>query len=101
MILIDPLRAYPRCRFPVKTWCHMMTDDPTEDGLEELHSMAEAIGLRRERFQARRGLPHYDLIPCMRGLALLLGAVEVNTLELARRCWRGTCRSSGPNRPSC
>jgi len=67
----------------------MMTDDLTEAGLSELHAMAEAIGLRRHRFQNRPNMPHYDLTPCCRLLALAMGAVEVSSMELARRCFRG------------
>lgn len=89
MILVDELRAYPNCRLPIKSWCHMMTDDLTEAGLEELHATAAAIGLRREWFQRRPTLPHYDLIPCRRVLALALGAVQVGRMELVRRCYRG------------
>ncbi|MGI5836322.1 MAG: DUF4031 domain-containing protein [Chloroflexota bacterium] len=89
MILLDPLRSYPNCGLPIKNWCHMMTDDLTEAGLQELHAMAKAIGLHRKWFQDHPTLPHYDLIPCRRALALLLGAVEVNRMDLVRRCRRG------------
>lgn len=59
-------------------WCHM-----TADTLEELHEMAEKIGMRREWFQDKR-IPHYDLVESRRSRAIELGAIEVNTRERAR-----------------
>lgn len=58
-------------------WCHMFAD--TE---EELHAMAERIGMRREWFQDRRKgdhrFPHYDLVPSKRALAVKFGAEQVD-----------------------
>ena len=42
--------------------------------LEELHAMAEKIGLRREWFQGRARHPHYDLMAFTRALAVQHGA---------------------------
>ncbi|MHB1132047.1 MAG: DUF4031 domain-containing protein [Chloroflexota bacterium] len=88
MILIDPLRLYPRGPHGHREWCHMMTDDLRVSGLAELHAMAHAIGVRREFFQWHPRLPHYDLTPARRRLALVHGAVEVPARELVRRCRR-------------
>lgn len=63
-------------------WCHMMTDG----GIEELHQMADKIGLKREWFQNHPLHPHYDLRPSMRKLAVENGAVEVTKQELVKRC---------------
>lgn len=52
-------------------WCHMWAD--TE---EELHKMADKIGLKRSWFQNRERFPHYDLVPSKRRLALINGAIE-------------------------
>lgn len=61
-------------------WCHMWADTP-----EELHAMADAIGLKREWAQvSRRGFLHYDLIPGKRKKALKLGAVETSLREYLR-----------------
>jgi hypothetical protein len=53
---------------------HMMAD--TE---EELHQMAEAIGMRREWFQG----DHYDVSMGRRTKALALGAVPITVRQMA------------------
>ena len=64
--------------------CHMFTDGP----LEELHALAESIGLRRAWFQDKR-VPHYDLTPQDRAAAIAAGAVEVDRRR-AVEIWRAT-----------
>ena len=65
-------------------WSHLYADT-----VEELHFMADMLGLRRSYFQdAKRGLPHtahYDIIPRKRERAVSLGAIPVGRLEWARR----------------
>jgi hypothetical protein len=89
MVLVDQVRRYPKGPHGYLDWCHMMTDDLSPGGLAELHAMAQAIGLRREWFQWHPRLPHYDLTPARRGLAVVHGAAEVSARELVRRCRRG------------
>lgn len=55
--------------------CHMIADT-----LDELHEMADAIGMRREWFQPR-SFPHYDLSLSRRALAVGRGAVECDRAE--------------------
>lgn len=57
--------------------------------LEELHHMADAIGLKRAWFQNRE-TPHYDVCWKLRGKALSEGAIEVTKAEMADLCrqWR-------------
>lgn len=62
--------------------CHMFTDGD----LEELHQMAEAIGMKRSWFQNKR-VPHYDLRDSRRVKAVSLGAKEVSRRE-AVMIWR-------------
>jgi hypothetical protein len=60
-------------------WCHMMADTA-----EELHAMADTIGLKRAWFQG----DHYDLTPGRRVAALRAGALEVDSrflVQLRRR----------------
>lgn len=57
----------------------------TADTLDELHALADAIGLRRAWFQKRARVPHYDLTPSKRELALRAGAIFVPGKEQARR----------------
>lgn len=61
-------------------WCHLWADS-----LEELHAMAESIGMKREWFQDREGFPHYDLVPARRGAAVKRGAIEVDLKEWLRK----------------
>ena len=63
-------------------WCHMTCDGD----LEELHRMAERIGLKRSYLQdhVQRYLKHYDLTPGKRALAVRYGAVEVDAIEHLR-----------------
>jgi hypothetical protein len=56
----------------------------TADTIEELHVMAEILGMRREWFQDGR-VPHYDLTPKRRTLALSLGVMFVPAKEQARK----------------
>lgn len=67
--------------------CHMSCDG----NLAELHSFAESIGLRRAWFQDHPSLPHYDLTPNKRAMAVRAGAIQTNTLA-AMNAWR---RSQG------
>lgn len=63
-------------RHPFKGYimCHMIADS-----LDELHSMADQIGMERRWFQAppKASHPHYDIPEHKRAKALALGAQEV------------------------
>ncbi len=52
--------------------CHMVADNT-----EELHKMAQALGLRRY-FQDQGRYPQYDISRSKRRKALTLGAIEVD-----------------------
>lgn len=62
--------------------CHLYADT-----LEELHAMAQAIGMRREWFQNHPEHPHYDLVPTRRLRAVELGAIEHDRHQAAE-FWR-------------
>lgn len=53
--------------------CHMIAD--TE---EELHEMADALGMKRGWFQWNASFPHYDVAKGKRAKAVELGAVELD-----------------------
>jgi Protein of unknown function (DUF4031) len=55
----------------------------TADTLEELHAMAEKLGLRKW-FQDT-GTPHYDVSKSKREEAIRLGAIPEGVFEGARR----------------
>ena len=57
----------------------------TADTLEELHEMADKIGLKRSWFQGNSNTPHYDIAASKRVLALENGAQFVSGREQARR----------------
>jgi hypothetical protein len=75
-VYVDPIREHPPFHDGNTLWCHMIAD--TE---EELHAMAERIGMRREWYQG----DHYDLRPAGRALALQYGAQEMSMRAMARR----------------
>jgi hypothetical protein len=53
--------------------CHLFSDT----GIDELHAFAERIGVERTWFHDMR-IPHYDLTPAPRRLAVSCGAIEVD-----------------------
>jgi hypothetical protein len=58
------------------------------DSVDELHSFADKLGLRRQWFQHRTLYPHYDLTEAVRRKAIALGAVESDkrgVVECAKR----------------
>ena len=57
MILIDPTRQYEKGPRGWKLWCHMATDDLSEQGFQELHKMAARLGLPRRAFQDTHAIP--------------------------------------------
>ena len=72
-VLIDEARWWYRGR----KWCHMVSDD----NLEELHELAQSIGIPRRGFQG----DHYDVPEDWRITAVAAGAVVVESRELVRR----------------
>lgn len=57
----------------------------TADTVEELHALADRIGLQREWFQPHPRHPHYDLTERRRTAAIAAGAVFVCAREQAER----------------
>jgi hypothetical protein len=71
-VYVDPVLAHGGSQtFPWTRSCHMYADT-----VEELHSLAKQIGLKRSWFQNKAHLPHYDLVATKRKAAVAAGAVE-------------------------
>ena len=78
---VDPIRHYPSARWRSKHWCHL-----TADTREELHALADRIGLRRESFQDHTYRWHYDLVPESCAVA-----VESAPARSHPATWSATC----------
>jgi hypothetical protein len=53
------------------------------DNHDELHEIAEKIGLSKRWFQNDKYIGHYDICESMKTKALKLGAVEIENKKLA------------------
>lgn len=74
MVYVDDMYKYPMGQFRRMKMSHMIAD--TE---EELHIMAQRIGIARKWHQR----DHYDICMSMRDKAILLGAQPITLQELA------------------
>ena len=81
---VDTVRAYPDAGLRYTDFCHLLADER-----EELHQMADQLGVPRRIFQDHPWRWHYDLPAHLRPKAVALGAIEVKLSEvgalLARR----------------
>lgn len=59
---------------------HLIADD-----LDELHEMADAIGVKRKWFQRQSSMPHYDICKSKRDKAIQCGAVVLDRREFAKK----------------
>lgn len=86
-LYVDPLiPCVPTYQWRWEQVSHLLTDD---EDLEELHRFAYRLGLRREWFQ-EHSVPHYDLTPNKRHLAVRLGIAEADRATAAAiiRTWK-------------
>ena len=68
--------------------CHLFVD---VGNLDILHDFAQRLGLKRSWFQCKSGgMPHYDITHNIRDLAIKLGAVELDNIQMVEilRKWR-------------
>ena len=88
-VLVDPVTTYPPARtrhLPGRSWSHMVSDT----SFEELHAMAESLGVTRGWFHR----DHYDIPPDVRERAIEAGAQPVTRLELAARRLKASRRGA-------
>lgn len=94
-VYVDPIRCcVPTAKWRYRWSCHLLPHDLSKESLEELHHFAASIGLRRAWFQlgdgrildwetqkfiSRRRVPHYDLSPNKRAVAIAAGAVDFSS----------------------
>lgn len=79
-VYVDDMRA----QFGRMVMCHMLADTD-----EELHTMADKIGVARRWHQAPpRHDSHYDIALSKRALALASGAVEITWLQASAMNFR-------------
>ena len=64
-------------RFRRMKMCHMLADTP-----DELHAMADRIGVARKWYQGQASTPHYDICKSKSKLAVKYGAVEIDRRKL-------------------
>jgi hypothetical protein len=74
---VDSVRSYPGAGLRFTEFCHLLAD--TRD---ELHEMADALGIPRRFFQDHPWRWHHDLPAHLRERAVELGAREVTMSEV-------------------
>lgn len=88
-ILVDSLFETGRQWLPHTTQaCHLATDEHGQAGLSKLIDFAKKIGMKSSWLQWSRAgnVPHFDLSPARRALALANGAQETGRREILLRC---------------
>lgn len=78
-VYVDDMYKHPMGQLGRMKMSHMIAD--TE---QELHEMAQKIGMQRRWYQK----DHYDISISRRSKAVELGAVEVSMVDLASMCKR-------------
>ncbi len=64
----------------------MLMSHMLADSVEELHAMADTIGIARKHFQRgtkHHDMPHYDICQAKRAMAIEAGAIEIGRRETA------------------
>jgi hypothetical protein len=74
---VDTVRSYPGAGLRFSEFCHLLADTR-----QELHEMAEQLGMPRRFFQDHPWRWHYDLPAHVREHAIELGAHEVTMHDI-------------------
>lgn len=79
-VYVDDMRASLKVAGRNYVMCHMLADSD-----EELHEMADQIGVSRQYWQQppKVSTSHYDITQSKRALAVKAGAIEVTMQEMA------------------
>lgn len=74
---VDSVRSYPHAGLRHTEFCHLLADTR-----EELHAMADLLGIPARYFQDHPWRWHHDLPAPLRPRAVALGAIEVTLHEV-------------------
>lgn len=74
---VDAVRDYPDAGLRFTRFCHLLADSR-----QELHDMADGLGMPRRAFQDHPWRWHYDLPEHLRDEAVRRGAVELTMHEV-------------------
>ena len=89
-VYIDDMFKAPKGQFGCMKMSRMMADND-----DELHAMADLIGMDRQHFQRAPSGDHYDISKGKRALAIEAGAIEITIYEMSAFAWhkrtRGSC----------
>lgn len=93
-VYVDNMFELPMGQYGRMKMSHMVADT-----LDELHAMADRIGVQRKWFQGpgKSRFPHYDIALSKRTLAVEFGAVEIDIREvaaIARACAAAACETA-------
>jgi hypothetical protein len=79
-VYVDNMHETPMGKYGRMKMCHMIADT-----VEELHEMADKIGVKRKWYQGdKTGKPHYDICSSKRKLAVEYGAKEITMREAVK-----------------
>lgn len=83
----EMFECIPNRNWRYQTACHMFADDE-----DELHELAQRIGLQRSWFQGHTSLDHYDLTVSKRIQAIAAGAVPADRKTEVKYIREHRCR---------
>ena len=76
---VDTVRSYPTAGLRFTEFCHLLADER-----DELHAMADRLGMPRRFFQDHPWRWHYDLPSHLRPEAVRFGAIEIELRAVGR-----------------
>lgn len=81
-VYVDDMHLTDLGRLGRMKMCHMIADSD-----EELHAMADRIGVERKHHQAAgTARSHYDIAKSKRALAVAAGAIQITMRQSASMC---------------